>query len=308
MWGLTLPDIVALLSAILTLVVLEGLLSADNALVLAVMVRHLPRDAQKLALRYGIIGAFVFRLIAVILAASLLSYWYLKVFGGAYLLFLSISHLLAPKDSEGESKPRFGQGFWATVAAVELADIAFSIDSILAAVGMAEKLPANLKAMTLINLPALGIEIGLKLSVVYIGGILGIITMRYVAGYFIILIDRFHGLATGAYLLVGWIGLDLIGGGLHNAIHPVVDPTPADWQSRLPAWLHDAPLEMPTWLFWGGMGLILVLSMLYNPKQPKRQEEELGRIDKEIQFAMDGIEVPEAKVALTEPSQTKPDA
>ena len=267
MWGFTLPDIVALLTAILTLVVLEGLLSADNALVLAVMVRHLPKDLQKRALRYGIMGAFIFRLIAVILAASLLSYWYLKVFGGAYLLYLSISHLIRGDEGEGQSTTRFGQGFWATVAAVEVADIAFSIDSILAAVGMAEKLPANLKAMNLIQIPSLGIEIGLKLTVVYIGGILGIITMRYVAGYFIILIDRFHGLATGAYLLVGWIGLDLIGGGLHNAFHPVMAPTPGQWQTKLPEWLIDAPLEMPTWLFWGGMGVIVVGSMLYNPKR-----------------------------------------
>ncbi len=278
MWGFTLPDIAALVTAILTLVVLEGLLSADNALVLAVMVRHLPKEKQRRALRFGIIGAFVFRLIAVVLAASLLSYWYLKVFGGAYLLYLSISHLLSDEEDEETATARFGKGFWGTVVAVEVADIAFSIDSILAAVGMAEKLPPNLKAMSLIQLPGLGIDVGLKLTVVYIGGILGIITMRYVAGYFIILIDRFHGLAAGAYLLVGWIGLDLIGGGVNNAFHPPVKPTPGQWQTRVPEWLINAPLEMPPWLFWGGMGLIVVASMIYNPKRTGEDPEGLGEV------------------------------
>ena len=97
MWGLTVAELGLVGGTILTLVFLEGLLSADNALVLAVMVRHLPREQQKRALRYGIFGAFGFRLIAVLFASTLLEYWIFKVVGGCYLLYLAVSNLTTPQ-------------------------------------------------------------------------------------------------------------------------------------------------------------------------------------------------------------------
>ena len=71
-------DLMLVAGTVLTLVILEGLLSGDNALVLAVMVRHLPREQQKRALRYGIWGAFGFRAIAVLLSSVLLKFWLFK--------------------------------------------------------------------------------------------------------------------------------------------------------------------------------------------------------------------------------------
>src|SRR4249919_1234479 len=109
MWGLTVADLGLIAGTILTLVFLEGLLSADNALVLAVMVRHLPREEQKRALRYGIWGAFGFRLVAVLLSAVLLKFWLFKVVGGAYLLYLALDHLLSDGSNPDQRKPsRFG--------------------------------------------------------------------------------------------------------------------------------------------------------------------------------------------------------
>lgn len=232
---------------ILALVFLEGLLSADNALVLAVMVRHLPKLEQKRALRYGIFGAFLFRLIAVILSTALLRFWHFKVAGGLYLLYLAVSHFTARDGDEHEVKgSRFGKGFWATVVAVEFADIAFSIDSIVAAVAMAPK-----------HYPQ-----WLQSSIVVTGGVLGIITMRYVAGYFIILLDKFKGLATGAYYLVAWIGIKLVVSGIHAA--------------------GSLPEEMPEWLFWGGMVAIVAACLLYKPRSEKKSETEpmeVGPVD-----------------------------
>ncbi len=234
MLGIVANDVPLILGTVLSLVLLEGLLSADNALVLAVMVRHLPKAQQKRALRYGIWGAFVFRLIAILLASYLLDFWHFKVVGGLYLLYLAVAHFLSGAEGEGSRKSsRFGSGFWGTVISVELADIAFSIDSILAALAMAE------------SLERLGEN--WKLGTVYLGGILGIITMRFVAGYFIILLDRFSGLAAGAYVLVAWIGLKLIGSGLHD-------------------YREDIPLEMSEWFFWGGMLLIVAASLIYKPR------------------------------------------
>ncbi|MEW4568123.1 TerC family protein [Tautonia sp. JC769] len=298
---LTTADWMTLGGTILTLIALEGLLSADNALVLAVMVRHLPREQQKKALRYGIIGAFVFRFIAVLLAAKILDYWQLEVVGGIYLLQLAVRHLISGEDEPHYDEPepsalpepasdavsqgtettvpgeqaapalhetaapkrrRHRGGFWATVAGVEMADIAFSIDSILAAVAIADGMPERLQE----------VEFGfftLKTWVIYIGGVLGIITMRFVAGYFLLLLNRFKGLAVGAYLLVGWIGLKLIGSGFHHALYRGEDRLTGGWKDQVPEWLaHN--LEMPSWFFWSGMVLILVLSMVLSPGKSKR--------------------------------------
>ncbi|WP_435015554.1 TerC family protein [Tundrisphaera sp. TA3] len=276
MWGIDAADYAVLLGTMATLVVLEGLLSADNALVLAVMVRHLPKDSQKRALRYGIIGAFAFRLIAVVFASALLHYWWIKVLGGVYLLYLSLAHLFSGHDDEvSEHHSKFGNGFWATVIGVEVADIAFSIDSILAAVAMAEGLD-ELGEIALFRVPIIHTLVDMKLMVVYIGGILGIITMRFVAGYFLLLLDRFHGLAVGAYYLVAWIGLKLIGGGLNDIFHPHAGVTPGTWRDSVPPWLAKFPFEMNEWVFWSGMGLIIVISMLIKPRKPAAVPEDLG--------------------------------
>src|SRR3954454_15726647 len=112
MWGIPIADFPLIMGTVVTLVFLEGLLSADNALVLAVMVRHLPREEQRRALRYGIWGAFGFRLIAVLLSSVLLKFWLFKVVGGAYLLYLAGAHFLSRETHPGHKKPsRFGSGF-----------------------------------------------------------------------------------------------------------------------------------------------------------------------------------------------------
>jgi YkoY family integral membrane protein len=278
MLGIDAAGYLALLAIVATLVLLEGLLSADNALVLAVMVRHLPKFQQKRALRYGLLGAFVFRLIAVVFASQLLQYWALMAAGGIYLLYMAVSHLaFGEQNEDGERRSRFGQGFWATVVGVELTDIAFSIDSILAAVATATPpaLPAKYGDIAVCTIPLVDVVVNVRLTVIYIGGILGIIAMRFVAGYFLILLERFHGLALGAYYLVGWIGLKLLGGGLAHALHPDHDlilPPKGTWRDALPTFVFQIPLEMNAWIFWAGMAAILGLSFAYKSKKPKRVE------------------------------------
>ena len=270
MWGIDAAGFLQLFITVITLVLLEGLLSADNALVLAVMVRHLPKGQQKRALRYGMIGAFVFRLIAVLFASTLLHYWFLKFGGGIYLLYIAISHLATGEEEAGERRSRFGNGFWGTVIGVEVTDIIFSVDSILAAVATAEALPQALGDIALFTIPAVNIVVDIKLMVIYIGGILGIIAMRFVAGYFLILLDRFHGLARGAYYLVGWIGLKLFLGGVSDALHPgKFAPASNGWLENLPDWAFQLPLDMRDWVFWTGMGLIVAASLLSKPGSSK---------------------------------------
>src|SRR3954469_1580688 len=116
MWDVPWSDLPLIAWYVLTLVILEGLLSADNALVLAIMVRHLPPRQQKQALRYGLWGAFGFRLIAVLLSAVLMRFWIFKVIGGLYLLYLALAHFLGGHDpSPGEEGLTHGEkrrGAW----------------------------------------------------------------------------------------------------------------------------------------------------------------------------------------------------
>ncbi len=200
---------------ILVLAFFEGLLSADNAIVLALMVRHLPKSEQRRVLYYGIWGAVGFRFIALLLAAILVKFWIFKVIGGGYLLYLAVSHFLSHKDDQSPSSTttpvspksrmrKLLQSFWGTVVSVTLADIAFSIDSILFAVAMAVDFPKRFGE-------------NWKLFILFAGGVLGIITMRFAVRYFLILLDRFPGLATGAYVIVAWIGLKLLLSGFHDA-------------------------------------------------------------------------------------------
>ncbi|MBP1993491.1 TerC family protein [Paenibacillus eucommiae] len=172
-----------------TLIILEGLLSADNALVLAVMVKHLPKEQQKRALFYGILGAYIFRFIAIGVGTYLVTITWIKVAGGLYLLWIAISNLFLKKDGgDGEVKNK-GLSFWRTVLAVEIMDIAFSIDSVLAAFGVSD-----------------------QVWVLYLGGILGVLMMRGVAQVFLRLIERMPELEKAAFILILIIGIKMIAG------------------------------------------------------------------------------------------------
>ena len=197
MWAKVLTDPVSW-GLIGTLIILEGLLSADNALVLAIMVKHLPKEKRKKALFYGLLGAYAFRFIAIGLGVYLIKLWWVKALGAAYLAWLAIKYFIDKrKGDEGDADEAEGmnQGgllirlfgtFWGTVAAVELMDIAFSVDSVLAAFGVSN-----------------------EVWVLLIGGMLGVLMMRGVAGVFLTLIDRVPELETTAYILILIISLKM---------------------------------------------------------------------------------------------------
>ena len=127
------------------LVALEGLLSVDNAMVLAILVLGLPKNQQRLALRYGIAGAFAFRAVATLLAVYLIRIAWVKVLGAGYLLYLVYDHFGGKSGAEKRraiptARPWLGlSALWATVVKVELTDIVFAIDSILGGVAMSPK-------------------------------------------------------------------------------------------------------------------------------------------------------------------------
>lgn len=141
---------------LLVLIALEGLLSVDNAAVMAVQVKHVKPEEQKKALFYGLVGAFVFRLASLFLISFLATVWQVQAIGAAYLLFLFFKHLYEKykttnEEDETVEKEKKGAGFWMIVLKVEILDIAFAIDSILAAVALAITLPeASLRAQFIV--------------------------------------------------------------------------------------------------------------------------------------------------------------
>jgi YkoY family integral membrane protein len=195
--------------ALLILIGLEGLLSADNALVLAVIAKHLPDDQKKKAINYGIMMAFVFRFGALFAISFIANVWQVQAIGAAYLIYLGGKHLITAKfGKENENieeeieKEAKGKGFWPTVGKIGLADLAFAIDSILAAVALALGLPAS----GLGNFG--GMDAG-KFIVVVLGGIAGLILIKYAATWFVQLLSKRPALETTAYAIVAWVGVKL---------------------------------------------------------------------------------------------------
>lgn len=189
---------------LVVLIGLEGILSADNALVMAVIAKHLPEREQQRAINYGIIGAFIFRFAALFGISFIANVWQVQAIGAAYLIYLGMKHVFTNNsDSNMESKAgKKANGFWATVAKIGLADIAFAIDSILAAVALAIVLPDS-------PLPNFGGMDGAQFGIVVLAGIAGLILIKFAATWFVTLLKKRPGLETVAYLIVAWVGVKL---------------------------------------------------------------------------------------------------
>ena len=215
------------LLTIALLVALEGLLSADNAMVLAVLVLGLPKRQQRKALRYGIVGAFVFRGAAILLAVYLIKLGWVKLLGATYLMYLVYRHFGGGQTAEERraappAQPWLGlTAFWATVVKVELTDIVFAIDSILVAVAMSP-----------------------KIWVILAGGVLGIIMMRMVIGQLLALVERYPALVDGAFVIIAWVSFKLLVEYLHSAGY--------------------IALEIPKWLSLGLIVMIFAIALGYS--------------------------------------------
>lgn len=301
---------------ILLLVLLEGVLSIDNALVLGLLAKRVPKPLQKRALTYGLVGAFAFRILSIATASYLLKWRIVKLLGGLYLVYIAVKHLffetkddadetvtideagelelrvaetgaeLTPAQEVEEIQERVpfpvpeevlsplpdaapsvasatpaaappvvaGRSFWMAVLVIELTDIAFAVDSILAAIALVGPPPAGHPAG--ITHP--------KLWVIVAGGMLGVLLMRVAATMFIKLLERFPRFEMSAYLLVIVIGVKLLADwGFNSEANPHV----VDFHSyRTPEF----------WIFWVSMMVCLVIGFLPkrvsagdSPKSPK---------------------------------------
>jgi YkoY family integral membrane protein len=238
---ITAPDLVT----IALLVALEGLLSADNALVMAIMVLGLPKSLHKQALRYGLVGGFAFRIIATVLAVYLIRVAWVKLLGGLYLLYLTYSHFWRQEEGADrrhppKAKPWLGMtAFWATVVRVEVINLAFSIDSILVAVAMSP-----------------------KVWVVVSGGVLGIVAMRVVVGQLLVLVQRYPPLVDGAFVIIAWVGIKLCIEYLHDA--------------------QFTAFEIPRWISLGLIIVIFLIAFAYAKMQGPVEEGDMAHDAEQI--------------------------
>ena len=192
-------DLNAAATIVFTLIIIESLLSVDNAAVLATMVMDLPKEQRAKALKYGIIGAYVFRGICLLLASWLIKIWWLKLIGGLYLLYLAIDYFITkktpqPEDDLIDKKSNFiyrntlglfGK-FWSTVIMIEAMDLAFSMDNVFAVVAFTD-----------------------NIWLICIGVFIGILAMRFVAQGFVKLMEKYPFLEKAAFIVIGILGVKL---------------------------------------------------------------------------------------------------
>ena len=198
---------------VLQLIFLEGILSIDNAAIIGALVSPLPDKEdipwpgplKKLgrflhpllgkqrtaALRVGLLGAYLGRGAMLFMTSFLIHNSRIKLLGAAYLIHLAFDSLEDMSggggEEDGEGKPILAKTFWATVLTVELMDLVFSIDNVVAAVSLSS-----------------------KIWVVMLGVAIGILTMRYAAGLFSYAVEREPILKQAAYILVLTIGVELV--------------------------------------------------------------------------------------------------
>jgi YkoY family integral membrane protein len=246
------------------LVVLEGVLSIDNALVLGLLAKRVPKHLQGRALTYGLVGALIFRMAAIGAATWLLQWTFAKFLGGAYLIYVAAKHFFFEdaqeiKVDEVPDEPTHSKtgkvitagsmSFWYTVIVIELTDIAFAIDSILAAIALVGQQRAD--------------DTGVhdKLWVVIVGGFIGVVVMRFAAILFIRLLEKFPRFEVSAYLLVLVIGGKLLADwGFNNKDHP----HRVDFHDyRNPAF----------WIFWSLMIICFCIGFL--PKREKASQPDI---------------------------------
>lgn len=182
---------------VIALLLLEAVLSFDNAAILAAMVRKLPQQDRRKALLYGLVGAYVLRVAAILLAAVLIRNEWLKLVGGAYLAFLFIKHWVdlarhhVAGGSEHSGPPflvRLGVPMLlATIIQIELIDLAFAIDQVIVAVGFTD-----------------------VIGLIIVAACVGILFLRLAAAFLAKVMDWLPILEHMAYVAVGFVGVKLI--------------------------------------------------------------------------------------------------
>ena len=175
------------------IVSLELVLSADNAVALASITKNLNNiDLQRKALNIGIFIALLLRILVILTAQFFLNFWPVKLIGGIYLISLSISKFLSLNNNSSdknliENSEQSNISLFKVILLLSVTDLAFSIDSITAAVAISD-----------------------QFLLVITGAIIGVIALRFTSGLFIKWLEIYINLEKAGYIAVGLIGIKLI--------------------------------------------------------------------------------------------------
>lgn len=183
------------ISILINIVLIEALLSIDNATILTTLVKNInkkdininKKDIKK-ALNYGLFGAYFFRIISLIFAAVIINMWWLKLIGGLYLIYLGINHFLKTQKEENNFfKINFFSKIWVTILYVELIDFLFSIDNIFAGISYS-------------NNPLL----------IFLGVFISLFLLRISTVKLLKLTEKYSSLEDSAFFIIILLGLKLI--------------------------------------------------------------------------------------------------
>jgi YkoY family integral membrane protein len=227
-----------ILGAILVIVLLEAILSVDNAMVLAVMVKPLPPELQRRALFYGLVGAYVLRGLALLFATVIIQIWWVQLLGGLYLVYLAINHWRKKALPKTEHiGAQVAQSFWRIVVMLNVVDLAFAVDSVLVVVAFSK-----------------------NFWVIFAGVSIGILLIRLAAGIMVNVMERYPRLEDVAYAVVGWAGLKLsLEGWAHGAdVFKVSQYAP----------------HLPQWFFLSVTFAILVVGTFLALRKPAQPQPE----------------------------------
>lgn len=169
------------------IILIDILLGGDNAVVIALACRGLPKQQRKLGVIYGTAGAIVLRVILIAFALALLAIPYLKLVGGLLLIWIGVKLLLPEAEEEGHANIQSSDKLWSAVKTVIVADLVMSVDNVLAIAGAAESAGQH------------------QLFLVIFGLIVSIPIIVAGSQLVLKLMDRFPVIITLGGMLLGWI-------------------------------------------------------------------------------------------------------
>jgi predicted tellurium resistance membrane protein TerC len=180
---------------LLILFAVELFLSADNILAISLILNRIDPSKRGISLMLGVGSSLFFRAIIILFAAVLFLLDFLKVIGGIYLIYISFSHIFHIKKKVQGQLPSIS--LLRGIISIELTDILFALDSIFIVLG-------------LLSFFYTKTEVESKIWVAYVGGVLGVITLRFFASSLLKFLNKHPIIEKICYYLIAWLGIKLI--------------------------------------------------------------------------------------------------
>ncbi|MEL6438934.1 MAG: DUF475 domain-containing protein [Cyanobacteria bacterium J06621_8] len=174
---------------LLVLVLLEAVLSADNAIALAAIAKSVAEpQAQRRALNIGLVGAYVLRIALIFAATWVIQYWQFELLGALYLLWLVFSYFFTNDEDQPQEERSLGfKSLWQVIPTIAITDLAFSLDSVTSAIAITE-----------------------ETWLIIAGGTMGVVILRFLAGLFIRWLKEYTHLEDAGFITVGFVGIRLL--------------------------------------------------------------------------------------------------